>query len=244
MTDRLEQPNGYKCQRKGDEQTHIYVMRLQEGKYYVGKSSDPNQRISEHFAGNGSAWTQKYSPLEVVELFPGDHGDENKHTEKYMEMYGIENVRGGAYVSVELDKNTTRHLKKAINGTYDRCFICSKPGHFAKHCNARNYKKITTVAKNNISSPETDRLGQPNGLEQTNGSEQSDKHGVVCSILEKIADFFDCFVVKDMKQTSVPSHVKGKGDAKNSSHRCSRCGRNTHMVDKCYATIHIKGYVI
>lgn len=41
----------------------IYILELKEGKYYVGKSNNPDDRISKHFTGNGSEWTKKYNPL-------------------------------------------------------------------------------------------------------------------------------------------------------------------------------------
>ena len=37
----------------------IYILELEEGKYYVGKTEDPTYRIESHFASNGSAWTKK-----------------------------------------------------------------------------------------------------------------------------------------------------------------------------------------
>jgi hypothetical protein len=51
-----------------------------------------------------------------------------------MDKYGIDNVRGGSFVSINLDKTTIEHLTQMSNGTNDKCFICSKKGHFAKEC--------------------------------------------------------------------------------------------------------------
>lgn len=38
----------------------IYVLELQEGKYYIGKTDNPKFRLENHFNCNdyGSAWTQ------------------------------------------------------------------------------------------------------------------------------------------------------------------------------------------
>jgi hypothetical protein len=118
----------------------IYTLKLTQGKYYVGKTTNPSFRLDNHFNSNGSAWTMKYKPIELLELIPNcDHYDEDKYTRKYMDKYGIDNVRGGSFVSIELDKPTIAHLTQMSNGTNDKCFICSKPGHFAKDCK-ENYE--------------------------------------------------------------------------------------------------------
>jgi hypothetical protein len=113
----------------------IYTLKLIQGKYYVGKTNNPSFRLDNHFNSDGSAWTRKYKPIELLELIPNcDDYDEDKYTIKYMDKYGIVNVRGGSFVSFELDKTTIRHLTQMSNGTNDKCFICSKVGHFAKDC--------------------------------------------------------------------------------------------------------------
>ena len=40
----------------------IYVIALTEGKYYVGRSDLPEERIMAHFSGDGSIWTKTYTP--------------------------------------------------------------------------------------------------------------------------------------------------------------------------------------
>ena len=73
----------------------IYVLKLKENKYYVGKTNNPSFRLDDHFNRNGSKWTQKYKPIRVLKLFKGDKYDEDKYVQKYMDKYGIKNVRRG-----------------------------------------------------------------------------------------------------------------------------------------------------
>lgn len=83
---------------------YIYVIKLDKGKYYIGKTSNPQFRLQSHFDSNGSSWTKKYKPLKVIEIKPtSDDYDEDKITMQYMDKYGINNVRGGLFVSVKLN---------------------------------------------------------------------------------------------------------------------------------------------
>jgi predicted GIY-YIG superfamily endonuclease len=40
---------------------HIYILKLREGKYYIGKTKNVEKRFNEHIAGNGSGWTKNTS---------------------------------------------------------------------------------------------------------------------------------------------------------------------------------------
>ena len=49
---------------------YIYAIKLEKGKYYIGKTSNPHFRLQSHFDSNGSSWTKKYEPLKVIEILP------------------------------------------------------------------------------------------------------------------------------------------------------------------------------
>jgi len=115
---------------------YIYVLKLENNKYYIGKTDNPNIRLNAHFNCNGSEWTKKYNPLEIIEIIPDcDKYDEDKYTKIYMDKYGIDNVRGGSYVKLELDTDTIKFLQKESIATNDKCFNCGMNGHFSKDCN-------------------------------------------------------------------------------------------------------------
>ena len=118
--------------------TNIYILKLQGGRYYVGKSDNPMKRYQEHMNGSGSAWTRKYKPIGVEKIIPNQTDfDEDKWVKVYMSKYGIEKVRGGAYVEVELDEAQEYALNKELRGAKDLCTLCGRAGHWAKDCYAK-----------------------------------------------------------------------------------------------------------
>jgi len=117
--------------------TNIYILRLQGEKYYIGKSDNPEKRFEEHKNGCGSSWTKKYKPIEIIKILSNvSHFEEDKVTKEYMDKYGINNVRGGTYVSIELDEIQLETLKREIWGAKNKCTTCGRSGHFAKACYA------------------------------------------------------------------------------------------------------------
>jgi predicted GIY-YIG superfamily endonuclease len=120
------------------EKTNIYVLKLQGGKYYVGKSQDVIGRYQQHMNGEGSSWTKKYKPISLVESKDGvSPFEEDKVVKEYMAKYGIESVRGGSYVTEELSDFHIDALKMEIWGAKDLCNQCGRKGHWIKDCNAK-----------------------------------------------------------------------------------------------------------
>ena len=111
----------------------IYVLSLENNKYYIGKTNIPYKRIISHFSDDGSAWTQKHKPVDIHRIIPDcDDFDETKHTLEYMKKYGINNVRGGIYCGIYLSHNEMAHITKQLNCAMDKCFKCGGYSHFAK----------------------------------------------------------------------------------------------------------------
>jgi predicted GIY-YIG superfamily endonuclease len=129
----------------------IYVLLLEHGKIYVGYTERENgERFIEHFDGNGSKWTQKYKPIEVIEFRKGTLEDERIVTLEYMKAYGWYNVRGSCYCQVEMTTppkelmpNMPSKITKSTNKikihhhNADICFRCNRPGHWSNNCYAK-----------------------------------------------------------------------------------------------------------
>lgn len=103
---------------------YIYAIKLEKDKYYIGKISNPQFLLQSNFDSNVSSQTKKYKPLKVIEIIQNcDDYDEDKITMQYMDKYGINNVRGGLFISVKLDKTTIDTLKKMINAINNKYFV-------------------------------------------------------------------------------------------------------------------------
>ena len=74
--------------------TNIYILRLIQNNFYIGKSKEPMKRIEQHMKGKGAAWTKKYPPVEVEKIIPNVSAfEEDKFVKMYMAEHGIDKVR-------------------------------------------------------------------------------------------------------------------------------------------------------
>ena len=120
---------------------YIYVLKLKNNKYYIGKTTNPDFRLNNHFNSEGSIWTKKYEPISICELRPNcTDKDESIVTQEYMKKHGIDNVRGGPWCSLDISehKKTIEHMIKSED---DLCYNCGKSGHFVNQCPLR-VKKV------------------------------------------------------------------------------------------------------
>tara|TARA_B100001093_G_C26821451_1_gene1012064 strand:+ start:1690 stop:2373 length:684 start_codon:yes stop_codon:yes gene_type:complete len=113
----------------------IYALKLENGKYYVGRSYNVPKRLNQHYDGEGSVWTKKHKPIRLNEVFLNKTKfDEDKYTLMYMSIYGIENVRGGSFCSIELGGADKYIIKRMICNATDKCVKCEQFGHFFTEC--------------------------------------------------------------------------------------------------------------
>lgn len=107
---------------------YIYVLELEQYKYYIGKTKHPKFRLENHFNAEGSEWTKKYKPTNVLKIIEGcDDFDEDKYTLMYISLYGIDNVRGGSFCSTTINKKTIKIIDNMIAGLNKKdstCCIC------------------------------------------------------------------------------------------------------------------------
>ena len=116
-------------------QTSIYILTLESGKYYVGKSNTVMERYQQHVSGEGSVWTRLYKPTGILKIIEkAGPFDEDKFTKEMMAIHGIDNVRGGIYTTEKISAANCSTLQREIWAAQDCCLICGKKGHFANEC--------------------------------------------------------------------------------------------------------------
>ena len=222
----------------------IYTLQLEQNKYYVGKTNNPQFRLKTHFNLNGAEWTKIYKPLKLLELKPNcDDYDEDKITRQYMDKYGINNVRGGSFVSVKLKKSIIDILNHMSNGTNNKCFICGEPDHFAKDCEINEY--LESDEENEEINDCCFRCGREShyisccyASKHINGTLLNEEIIWCCNYCEKeFTEKKKCeYHEKFCKLKNKKQIIYEINDC------CFRCGRDGHFASSCYAVKHIKGY--
>ena len=131
----------------------LYILKLTNNKYYIGKSRNERtlvNRLRHHFNKNGAVWTKRFKPIEVIEIktITDEKYMEDSKVFEYMNLYGIDNVRGGSFCRVKLSDGETSVLKRIINTEEDTCFICNSPDHMSSECSKKNKNKKNKNKKN------------------------------------------------------------------------------------------------
>ena len=203
--------------------TNIYVLKLEGGRYYVGKTDNLKKRLEQHAQGNGSAWTKKYTPVSIVKTMKDvSPFEEDKVTKEYMAKYGVDNVRGGAYVSVVLDDDQHRSLERELFAVQDKCVNCGRDGHFVKDCYAK-----TDVHGNSLEYESDD--------DEDSDDESENEWG--CEYCERtFTTKYGCTVHERSCKTKCEDE---EGEEEDDA--CYKCGRKGHNSNECYARTDVNG---
>ena len=204
---------------------YIYVLKLSEGRYYVGKSDNVIARFQQHLNSNptggqrgGSEWTKKYSPLLLIECYESKSiFDEDNKTKEYMMKYGFDNVRGGSYAKFDLSVEDLNALKKELAGSMGLCFNCGRAGHYIGEC---------SLALSHARDAKGDTGRRTN----------SPVVGQVVGQVVKPATTMAAVPMELCKRCGRNNHTEATCGAKTTLDGkaiCGRCGRTTHATDKC-----------
>jgi predicted GIY-YIG superfamily endonuclease len=123
---------------QGVSYTNVYVLQLEDGYYYIGKSHDVEARYYAHIDGDGCAWTVLHKPVKVAEILEkANPFEEDRMVKQYMGLYGIDKVRGGTYIHENLSIDEINFLQREIWSAQERCMRCGRDNHLAKTCRAQ-----------------------------------------------------------------------------------------------------------
>jgi cellular nucleic acid-binding protein len=214
---------------------YIYILELENYKYYVGKTTNPDFRIDSHFNSNGSAWTKKYKPIRLNQLIPDcDDYDEDKYTKIYMDKYGINNVRGGTYSQINLDENTIESLLKMNQTVTNKCYLCGKSGHFAKNCQKDELKY------ENIFSCEYCNTRFTNQIKYYEHEYKCGKSGHFAKNCQKdevkYEDIFSCDYCDTEFTNKTKFYEHEYKCSKIFKNTCYKYGSEDHNINTCYST--------
>jgi hypothetical protein len=239
----------------------IYILQLENNKYYVGWTARRN---------GGSEWTKKHKPVEVLKWINGTKQDEDRITLELMEELGWYNVRGGKWCKVimttppkelntispkiqsvvnKVTKNSSYKQTKKLStiqtppiDTTWQCSYCTKTFNTHKgalfhenvHCKNNNIKKYNSnVYNSNIynNNYDSDNSDNDNSDNDNSDNDNSDNDN---------SDNDN----SDNDNSDSDGNYHYNKSKKKTPIKCYSCGRNGHMSTNCYASTHVKGYYI
>ena len=130
----------------GTGRTFLYVLRLVEDKYYVGRTEDVTARLERHRRGGATNWTTRFPPLpghDALYFWKPLLSDEEEDAvveslmfERY-KRHGFDVVRGGTFFHRILPEHRRRALVDKFRVRDERCFVCGDESHASKNCPER-----------------------------------------------------------------------------------------------------------
>ena len=120
----------------------VYVLRLEDGTYYVGESQDTDVRVAQHLAGEGASVTVGKDAVRVSPYtapIPGHlEAWERAETLERMFRHGIEKVRGWMFTTPVMSPDQRESAFEQICVYKKLCTTCGRGGHFAASCFANS----------------------------------------------------------------------------------------------------------
>lgn len=228
------------------EQEYVYLLELQNGKYYVGRTNNVTRRVQQHNGESDAEWVRLHCFVRLISSQPiSSRLEEDLEVKKAMLQYGIDNVRGGTYSTIFLSEQTTAILKQELVHAEDKCFNCGGKDHYLSACPLSRKASQVEVEKSNCTrcgrnTHTADKCfavnrfdGAPIVAEVPIVREPEKKNCTKCGRNTHTAE--KCFASLKLDGTPIVAQapvVKAN---------CARCGRNTHGVDKCFATNRLVG---
>jgi predicted GIY-YIG superfamily endonuclease len=150
---------------------YVYILKLENGKYYVGKSTNVERRFQQHLNGKGSNWTNFYKPLQILEFTEEQtEFDEDNKTKQLMIEHGIDNVRGGSYTKTILEDWQIKSLETEFKGIKSRCYKCGQKGHYATECGKQKKSKYEGWTEEQLETRKNELTAKLEDLESVSKS--------------------------------------------------------------------------
>lgn len=212
----------------------IYVLFLEQNKWYVGFTErEIGIRIAEHFDSNGSEWTKKYKPIQLMHIQEGTPTDEDNLTLKYMLEYGWWNVRGGRWCQINMTMPPIELLPNLSTDITREVYlhnVSENLGLVPKNITLESLRDDLVDSSHN-DSVDSSHNELPDTSNNINITQMTTK--LVPTKMYKLG------VIVDKYEPSIritPNH-----HIPTKMMECYRCGRDGHFMKQCYAKSHING---
>jgi hypothetical protein len=149
--------------------------------------------------------------------------DEETLTLEFMEKHGINNVRGGSYVQIELPKEQVQEIERKLASVNNACFKCGQQGHTVAECGSSS-----------SSSEEEEVVCARCGR---------DTHDASSCYAKTHVDGSELRLAKAKKEKKREPKKREKKQRQASPVQCQRCGRDSHDASSCYAKTVLPGFV-
>ena len=147
----------------------VYVLELEDGNVYVGKTNRGKARLEQHIKGKGAEWTKLHKPKRVLAYFQNaKDSDEQKVTNQMIRRFGAKKVRGGNITKRKMSKSEIDKLNEDLGFKHSKsqistvkktasnkkktarytCSRCGRQGHNKTQCYAK-----TKISGTPISNP-------------------------------------------------------------------------------------------
>lgn len=126
---------------------NIYVLKCENNTYFIGKTNNKQIFKFKNFNALYYDFTIKNKPLYLYKIIENcDIFDLDKIVKKFMNKYGIDYVRGGSYLDIELSHYQKNQLKAELYTIQNKCYLCGED-HEHKTCPEKIIIENTTMNK-------------------------------------------------------------------------------------------------
>ncbi len=179
---------------------NICVFKCNNNKFYVKDVPRDVPDTIEYMKSLNTSFLSKNSPIETCEIYEtNDGGEEDVITKKYMQIYGIDNVRGGSYTTDNIEDNQKDILINEFN-LDNKQIIDNMFTHnlFDKYDSLVNIRSLINANLTNLALRLSDDKISNKLLKRNIDSQQNIAHLFITDINEKYEteDIVDAFMLK------------------------------------------------
>jgi hypothetical protein len=226
----------------------VYVLALQKGGVYVGKSRDIDARVQQHCNGVGSNWCRHQGGV-IAERAPVVAGSlldaaswEMNETVAQMLIHGYENVRGWEFSSCgPLTSRECDTIKTIVMGQGNMCRRCGGEGHFATNCTHALQPWLLELERLQVKAASPSPPARNAMACATMAYPSKPVEASAAELAAGPAPAAMAAVKPAAERVASTGVSQARASGRGGSALCLRCGRDSHRADTCFAHTHFTG---